>query len=54
MVNEPTIEPGNESQAVKGQNTNKSTQQVQDARNGVGSNTSVGNSTKSNAASEGE
>ena len=40
-------------QATKGQNTNDSTQQINDARNGVGSNTSVGNSTKATNAAEG-
>ena len=44
---------GMKTQATKGQNTNDSTQQINDARNGVGSNTSVGNSTKATNAAEG-
>jgi len=41
MLNQPTFDHGTGDQATAGQNVNNSTQQIQDARNGVGSNTSV-------------
>ena len=38
---------GQKTEATKGQNTSRSTQQLRDARDGVGSNTSVAASVKS-------
>tara|TARA_B100000131_G_scaffold81366_1_gene78247 strand:- start:143 stop:1162 length:1020 start_codon:yes stop_codon:yes gene_type:complete len=52
MINFPVGEPGTKSQAVSGQNVNDSTKQVQDARNGVGSNTSVGNAARRASAKQ--
>ena len=47
MVNQPTITHGAVDQATNGNNSSKSTQQLRDARDGVGSNTSVSASVKS-------
>jgi len=41
MVNQPTITHDSGNQPTTGQNTSKSTQQLRDARDGVGSNTTI-------------
>jgi len=47
MINQPTLTHGTGDQATSGNNTSKSTQQLKDARDGVGSNTSLSASVKS-------